>query len=103
MAGALRGLPDAQGILCGSIAVRPGECDLGNWAGIYACWGTENREVAVRFIKGGWQRSLRERGGEGRPVGQPVSRVGGILGLALDGMKTAGVAVGNDRRPDTAA
>lgn len=52
VAGVLRGLPDAQGILCGSIVsglrMRPG-----NWAGIYACWGTENREAAVRFVKGG--------------------------------------------------
>ena len=22
----------------------------GNWAGAYACWGTENREAAVRFL-----------------------------------------------------
>src|SRR5947209_12981274 len=51
-AGLIGGLPQAQGILCGSIVsglrMRPG-----NWAGAYACWGTENREAAVRFIKGG--------------------------------------------------
>ena len=25
----------------------------GNWAGVYACWGVENREAAVRFVEGG--------------------------------------------------
>src|SRR5271167_2159745 len=52
VAGVIRGLPEAQGVLCGSIVsglrLRPG-----NWAGAYACWGTENREAAVRFIMGG--------------------------------------------------
>lgn len=52
VAGVVRGLPEAQGVLCGSIVsglrMRPG-----NWAGAYACWGTENREAAVRFVTGG--------------------------------------------------
>ena len=52
LAGLLRGLPEAQGILCGSIVsglrLRPR-----NWAGAYACWGTENREAALRFVVGG--------------------------------------------------
>ena len=25
----------------------------GFWSGAYVCWGTENREAAVRFIAGG--------------------------------------------------
>src|SRR5262249_13435523 len=45
VAGVISGLLEAQGILCGSIVsglrMRPG-----NWAGAYACWGTENREAA---------------------------------------------------------
>jgi len=24
----------------------------GNWAGAYVCWGTENREAALRFVVG---------------------------------------------------
>ena len=52
VAGVVRGLTQAQGVLCGSVVsglrMRPG-----NWAGAYACWGTENREAAVRFIKAG--------------------------------------------------
>lgn len=88
VAGVLRGLPQAQGILCGSIVsslrIRPG-----NWAGAYACWGTENREAAVRFV----------RGGPGTPYGgnvevkvvdpsaNPYLASAAILGLALDGIK----------------
>jgi glutamine synthetase len=88
VAGVVRGLPQAQGVLCGSIVsglrMRPG-----NWAGAYACWGTENREAAVRFI----------RGGPGSPHGGNVEvkvvdpsantylASAAILGLALDGIK----------------
>ena len=40
--------PEAQGMLCGSI-VSGLRLQPGNWAGAYVCWGTENREAAVRF------------------------------------------------------
>jgi glutamine synthetase len=89
VAGILRGLPEAQGVLCGSIVsglrMRPG-----NWAGAYACWGTENREAAIRFIEGG----------PGNPHGanvevkivdpsaNPYLASAAILGLALDGIAT---------------
>jgi glutamine synthetase len=88
VAGVLHGLPEAQGILCGSIVsglrMRPG-----NWAGAYVCWGAENREAAVRFIAGG----------PGSPLGgnvevkviDPSANIylasATILGLALDGIK----------------
>ena len=61
----------------------------GNWAGAYACWGTENREAAVRFL----------RGGPGNPYGanvevkvvdpsaNPYFATAAILGLALDGIE----------------
>jgi glutamine synthetase len=61
----------------------------GNWAGAYACWGTENREAAVRFV----------RGGHGNPYGanvevkvvdpsaNPYFATAAILGLALDGIE----------------
>ena len=51
VAGIIAGLPDAQGVLCGSIlsALR---MQPGHWSGAYVCWGTENREAAVRFIAG---------------------------------------------------
>ena len=87
VAGVVGGLTQAQGVLCGSIVsglrMRPG-----NWAGVYACWGTENREAAVRFV----------RGGPGSPYGgnvevkivdpsaNPYLASAAILGLALDGI-----------------
>ena len=52
VAGVLQGLPEAQGVLCGSI-VSGLRLHPGNWAGAYVCWGTENREAAVRFLVGG--------------------------------------------------
>jgi len=88
VAGLLRGLPEAQSILCGSIVsglrTRPG-----NWAGAYACWGTENREAAVRFVTAG----------PGNPYGgnvevkaidasaNPYFASAAILGLALEGIQ----------------
>ena len=88
VAGVLRGLPEAQGILCGSIVsglrMRPG-----NWAGAYACWGTENREAAVRFVKDG---PGSPHGGNVEvkivdPSANPHLATAAILGLALDGIK----------------
>lgn len=88
VAGLLYGLPEAQGILCGSIVsglrLRPG-----NWAGAYACWGTENREAAVRFIKGGHGSP---HGGNVEvkvvdPSANPYLASAAILGLALHGIE----------------
>lgn len=88
IAGVIGGLPEAQGILCGSIVsglrMRPG-----NWAGAYACWGTENREAAVRFVKGG---PANPRGANVEvkvvdPSANPYLATAAILGLALDGIK----------------
>lgn len=86
VAGVLRGLPEAQGILCGSIVsglrMRPG-----NWAGAYACWGTENREAAVRFVKGGpgavYGANVEVKVVD--PSANPYLASAAILGLALDG------------------
>lgn len=88
VAGVIDGLLQAQGILCGSIVsglrMRPG-----NWAGAYACWGTENREAAVRFVKGG---PGAPHGGNVEvkivdPSANPYLATAAILGLALDGIK----------------
>ncbi|CDM76831.1 Glutamine synthetase [Mycobacterium marinum] len=88
VAGVLRGLREAQGILCGSIVsglrMRPG-----NWAGAYACWGTENREAAVRFVKhvpgaaygGNVEVKIVD------PSANPYLASAAILGLALDGIQ----------------
>ena len=75
-------------MLCGSIVsglrMRPG-----NWAGAYACWGTENREAAVRFVKGGPGSAY---GGNVEvkivdPSANPYLASAAILGLALDGIR----------------
>ena len=52
LAGILDGLAEAQGVLCGSI-VSGLRMQPGKWAGPHICWGTENREAALRFINAG--------------------------------------------------
>lgn len=85
--GVLAGLPDAQGVLCGSIVsglrMRPG-----NWAGAYACWGTENREAAVRFLAAGPgnPHGANVEVKIGDPSANPYFATATILGLAHHGM-----------------
>jgi glutamine synthetase len=88
LAGLLRGLPEAQGLLCGSI-VSGLRLHPGNWAGAYACWGTENREAALRFVACGPGNPY---GGNVEvkvvdPSANPYFATATILGLALDGIK----------------
>jgi glutamine synthetase len=88
VAGLLAGLPDAQGILCGSIlsALR---MQPGHWSGAYVCWGTENREAAVRFLVGGPSNPLGANV-EVKvvdPSANPYYATAAILGLALDGIE----------------
>jgi glutamine synthetase len=88
VAGVLAGLPEAQAVLCGSI-LSGLRMQPGSWSGASVCWGTENREAAVRFL----------RGGPGNPYGanvevkvvdpsaNPYLATAAILGLALDGIE----------------
>ncbi len=92
LAGLLRGLPEAQGVLCGSI-VSGLRLQPGNWAGAYACWGTENREAALRFVVGGPGNPY---GGNVEvkvvdPSANPYFATATILGLALDGINDKAV------------
>jgi glutamine synthetase len=87
VAGVIRGLAEAQGVLCGSI-VSGLRMQPGNWAGAFACWGIENREAAVRFVKGGPGSTY---GGNVEvkivdPSANPYLASAAILGLALDGI-----------------
>jgi glutamine synthetase len=92
VAGLLRGLPEAQGMLCGSIVsglrLRPG-----NWAGTYVCWGTENREAALRFVVGGpgnpYGGNVEVKAVD--PSANPYFATAAILGLALDGIADTAV------------
>jgi glutamine synthetase len=89
VAGVVRGLPEAQGVLCGSI-VSGLRMQPTNWAGVYACWGIENREAAVRFVTGG-PGSAYGGNVEVRivdPSANPYLASAAILGLALDGIRS---------------
>lgn len=88
VAGLVAGLPQAQGVLSGSI-LSGLRMQPGHWSGATVCWGTENREAAVRFLSGG----------PGNPYGanvevkivdpsaNPYFATAAILGLALDGIE----------------
>lgn len=88
VAGVVAGLAEAEGVLCGSILsgmrIQPG-----HWSGAYVCWGTENREAAVRFLVGG---SSNPHGANVEvkvidPSANPYFAAAAILGLALDGIE----------------
>ena len=88
VAGLLAGLPDAQGILCGSI-LSGLRMQPGHWAGAYVCWGTENREAAVRFLSGG-PSNPHGANVEVKVMdtsANPYFASAAILGLALDGIE----------------
>src|ERR1700759_2292577 len=92
VAGLLLALPEAQGMLCGSI-VSGLRLQPGNWAGAYVCWGTENREAALRFVVGGpgnpYGGNLEVKVVD--PSANPYFATATILGLALDGIKQKAV------------
>jgi glutamine synthetase len=92
VAGVLRGLLEAQGIVCGSI-VSGLRLHPGNWAGAFACWGTENREAALRFVVGGpgnpYGANVEVKVVD--PSANPYLATAAILGLALDGITEAAV------------
>ena len=90
MAGVLAGLGQAQGVLCGSI-LSGLRMQPGHWSGAYTCWGTENREAAVRFLPEG---PANPRGGHVEvkvidPSANPYLASAVILGLAHDGIDRA--------------
>lgn len=87
VAGVLAGLTQAQGVLCGSI-LSGLRMQPGRWSGVHTCWGTENREAAVRFLPAG---PANPRGGNIEvkvidPAANPYLASAAILGLALDGI-----------------
>jgi glutamine synthetase len=88
VAGLVAGLAEAEGVLCGSILsglrIQPG-----HWSGAYICWGTENREAAVRFLVGG---NSNPHGANVEvkvidPSANPYLATASILGLALEGIE----------------
>lgn len=87
--GIVRALPEAQLVLCGSI-VSGLRMKPGNWAGAYTCWGTENREAAVRFLPAthGNPRGANVEVKIVDPSANPYFASAAILGLAMDGIET---------------
>jgi glutamine synthetase len=88
VAGVLAGLPEAQAILCGSI-LSGLRMQPGSWSGASVCWGTENREAAVRFLRGG-PGNTHGANVEVKvvdPSANPYLATAAILGLALDGIE----------------
>ena len=88
VAGVLAGLPEAQAMLCGSI-LSGLRMQPGSWSGASVCWGTENREAAVRFLRGG-PGNAHGANVEVKvvdPSANPYLASAAILGLALDGIE----------------
>ncbi|MGV0789825.1 glutamine synthetase family protein [Mycolicibacterium sp. XJ2] len=88
VAGLLAGLPEAQGVLAGSV-LSGQRMQPGHWSGASVCWGTENREAAVRFLIGGVSNPLGANV-EVKvvdPSANPYLATAAILGLALDGIE----------------
>ena len=89
IAGVVSGLADGQLILCGSI-VSGLRMQPGSWAGAYTCWGTENREAAVRFIPAthGTPYGANAEVKIVDPSANPYLATAAILGLAIDGIES---------------
>jgi glutamine synthetase len=90
LAGVLAGLGDAQALLCGSI-LSGLRLQPGHWSGAYRCWGTENREAAVRFLPAG---PANPHGAHVEvkvidPSANSYLASAAVLGLALDGIERA--------------
>jgi len=88
IAGVVSGLAEAQLALCGSI-VSGLRMQPGSWAGAYTCWGTENREAAVRFIPAtpGNPSGAHAEVKIIDPSANPYLATAAILGLAQDGIE----------------
>lgn len=88
VAGLLAGLSEAQAVLCGSV-LSGLRMQPGSWSGARICWGTENREAAIRFLGGG-QSNPYGANVEVKivdPSANPYFASAAILGLALDGIE----------------
>ena len=88
IAGVISGLGEAQLVLCGSL-VSGLRMQPGSWAGAYTCWGTENREAAVRFIPAtrGTPIGANAEVKIVDPSANPYLATAAILGLAIDGIE----------------
>ena len=84
-------LPEAAGLLAPSV-ISYARLVPGLWSGAYACWGLENREASVRFIRGA-------PGGPGSSANVEVKCIDGasnpyLAAAAVLAMALAGLAGG---------
>jgi glutamine synthetase len=84
VAGLQQALLVFSGSLVSGLRMRPG-----NWAGAYACWGTENRAAAVRFMAAthGNPHGANVEVKVCDPSANPYLASAAILGLALGGIE----------------
>jgi glutamine synthetase len=88
IAGILDGIVGAQAVLTGSI-VSGLRLVPGLWSGATICWGTENREAAVRYLAGG-PSNPHGANVEAKlvdPSANPYLATAVLLGLAHDGIE----------------
>jgi len=90
--GLVEALPGIQAVLGGSILsgarLRPGY-----WSGAFACWGTENREAAVRFLEPtpGNPYGANVEVKPIDPSANPYLSSAVVIGAALEGIRSGAV------------
>lgn len=89
LAGVLRELPALTAVGCPSVASYL-RLVPSHWAGVFACWGTENREAAIRFIEG--TASIRSRAANAELKcfdlsSNPYLLIGAVIAAGLAGLR----------------
>lgn len=104
MAGVLGELDGLTGVLAPSVLSADRRVP-GNWAGAFACWGTENREAALRYVPGSVTSRPESANFEikiGDPSGNAYLSAASVLAAALHGLEQKAVLPdGLDRDPVT--
>jgi len=88
LAGVVTHLQEAAGLFTPSVASYE-RLTPGRWSGAYACWGLENREAAVRLIRGTLSTRTESANVEVKAIDaacNPYLAVAAILGTALLGL-----------------
>lgn len=81
----VRGLPEVQGLLTGSI-LSTARLAPGMWSGAHAGWGLENRETAVRLVRGADPAGSNVEVKCIDPSAGVYAASAALLALALDGI-----------------
>lgn len=91
IAGILRELPALVAVLVptclGYLRLQPH-----HWSGAMQCWGTENREAALRFVQGATETTAGAANIEVKPVdgtANPYLAMGALLAAGLHGLDAA--------------